>query len=162
LLYHPAVKFPRNIRRGREHYDDPESVIHVTMRIHPELSTWPGEFRDELWRLATNERNLGKVEVFAACLMPDHLHVLVRPKGMDVIKWLNSFKSVTTRASWRYGNRGGLWQPGMWDRSMRSQVDLEQTATYIVGNPVTAGLVGRAEDWQWAWAWWMEEDVSGA
>jgi len=102
------------------------------------------------------QRTANRVELYAACLMLDHVHLLLRPEAMDVIRFLNVWKSWTTRVAWQHGVRGGLWQPGMWDRTIRNQDDFDRTVDYIVRNPVTAGLVDAPESWPWAWAWYWE------
>ena len=37
-------------------------------------------------------------EVLAACLMPDHLHVIVGVDRVDLVKFVADLKSCTTRA----------------------------------------------------------------
>ena len=86
--------------------------------------------------------------------MPDHLHLLLGPRDQDVLLFVNAWKSWTTRLAWKHGMRGALWQPGMWDRTIRSPEDFDEVVDYIVRNPVAAGLVEQIEDWPWAWAWY--------
>jgi REP element-mobilizing transposase RayT len=155
-MYHLAVRFPRPIRRPLPHYANRELRFHLTFQAHPEIPAFAPALRDAIWASLMSERQMGRVELFAACLMPDHLHVLLRPDGLDVIRFVNSWKSVSTRISWGFGNHGGLWQPGMWDRTMRTAGDFEKTAEYIASNPVAEGLVEAERQWPWVWAWWFE------
>lgn len=83
--------------------------------------------------------------------MPDHLHLLVSPRELDIIRFTNVWKSWTTTLAHRHGRMGAIWQPGMWDRSIRNDDDLGRTTLYIVQNPVAAGLVDVSEDWPWVW-----------
>jgi len=39
------------------------------------------------------------------------------------------------------------WQPGCFDRLLRSDKDLGNKWIYVQENPVRAGLIQRAEDW---------------
>ncbi len=39
---------------------------------------------------------------------------------------------------------------GYWDRYIRDERHLNAAVHYIHTNPVKAGLVKRAEDWQWS------------
>ena len=97
-----------------------------------------------------------RVEVIAACVMPDHLHLLIRPRASNALAFVNAFKSWTTRLAWKAGHHGAIWQPGSWDRTMRSSDDLLKTVTYIVTNPVRAGLVANERDWPWTWVTALE------
>lgn len=82
-------------------------------------------------------------------LMPDHVHFLMAPGGMDVSleSWMTLWKRTLTRAL----NQGpGRWQKGHWDTRMRSSEACAQKWQYVVENPVRKGLVTRAEDWPYA------------
>jgi REP element-mobilizing transposase RayT len=88
-----------------------------------------------IWRSTIEQRDAGRIQLFAACLMPDHLHLLVGPANDDLIAFENAWKSWTTRQSWKLGNKNALWQPGMWDRTIRPDEDFEDVAMYIVAQP---------------------------
>jgi hypothetical protein len=55
-------------------------------------------------------------------------------------------KPQTSRTSLRYP----LWQPRFFDRALRSVKEYYEKVEYIHPNPVRAGLVKRAEEWQWS------------
>jgi hypothetical protein len=75
--------------------------------------------------------------------MPDHLHHLLRTDGLDVNPFANVWKSWTTTAAWK-GYRGALWQPGMWDRTIRDAADFDTTVDYIVATPAPPACGGAA------------------
>src|SRR6266481_1029582 len=84
--------------------------------------------------------------ILAAILMPDHLHVVVTPRENREAK-LGNFSAALKRwmreelkASWK-------WQPGCFDRLLRSGESLHDKWLYVQENPVRAGLVQRWEDW---------------
>lgn len=54
------------------------------------------------------------------------------------------------KATWR-------WQPGCFDRLLRSDESLEEKWLYVEENPVRAGLVSRWQDWPYRY----EADDSG-
>jgi putative transposase len=76
----------------------------------------------------------------AACLMPDHLHWLVRLED-PLADTLRGFKTFTTRLAWGRGVAGSLWQRSFYDRLIRDEVQLGAVVEYIRQNPVRAGLV---------------------
>ncbi|MBI2766952.1 MAG: transposase [Chloroflexi bacterium] len=155
------MKYPKSIRLPASTYADRAVTTHVTIRAHPEISRFPDGLMDAIWATLLEQRSAGRVELLAACLMPDHVHLVLRPLEMDLLKFLNVWKSWTTRLAWTNGFRGGLWQPGMWDRSIRDGDDAEATMAYVLRNPVAAGLCPDERDWKRSWAWsWESEPLT--
>jgi putative transposase len=150
------VQLPKTIRLPHEAYANPDRVFHVTMRAaigeRPFTSRPTGA---AIWQLVVNERERDSIELLAACLMPDHLHALVSPRSKDIIRWVDGFKSWSTRVAPRTRPQRILWQPGFYDRAVRSG-ELDTTVKYILENPVAAGLVDEAERWPWVAAWVSE------
>jgi hypothetical protein len=69
---------------------------------------------------------------------------------MDLVTWIGALKSFTTRAAWRTGWRGALWQPSFWDRRLRDRQEVEDTVAYVLRNPLAAELVREEMDWPWS------------
>jgi REP element-mobilizing transposase RayT len=105
-----------------------------------------------------------RYRLLAWVVMPNHVHVLFEPlAGWKVGKIVASWKSYTGRriAEFWKGAKGtagsGLWLAGQrvwqreyWDRYIRNERHLLSAVDYIHQNPVRAGLVSRAEDWEWS------------
>jgi REP element-mobilizing transposase RayT len=101
--------------------------------------------------------------LFAACVMPDHVHMLIqpmpmpRPAGADVEFWalgeiMHSIKSWTAHEINKLeGESGTLWQKEWFDRYVRGDRDLEEKYRYILNNPQADGIVEHAEDYPWCW-----------
>jgi putative transposase len=69
------------------------------------------------------------------------VHLLVRVDGrVDVIQFVKSFKSRSTRLAWTFGHPGQLWQRSFHDRVLREMDDEQECLRYILANPVRAGL----------------------
>jgi len=83
--------------------------------------------------------------VLAAVLMPDHLHVIVSPVGASDAK-LGNFPAALKRWIRRELNTEWNWQPGCFDRLLRSDESLHEKWLYVQDNPVRAGLVNRWTD----------------
>ncbi len=78
--------------------------------------------------------------------MPDHIHVLLKggSNDSDFLKWLDLFRQLS--AFWeKRRSRCVLWQEGYWDYTLRDDESVPGIASYIVWNPVAAGLVARPE-----------------
>src|SRR5215213_486713 len=81
--------------------------------------------------------------------MPDHVHVLAAPtedreaKLGNLSAALKRWIRQELKATWQ-------WQPGSFDRLLRSTESLTDKWLYIRENPVRAGLVERSEDWPYS------------
>ena len=78
--------------------------------------------------------------------MPDHVHALVEGErdDADFIKWLDLWRQLTG-FYWRKRTARFLWEEGYWDYTLRDDDSVLGIASYIVWNPVRAGLVPRPE-----------------
>ena len=141
------MHFPRSIRREPGHYAAGSAWFHVSVRVHPEVARFAPCVSEAIWTATLAEASTGRVIIAAVCLMPDHLHVLVQPRTTDLLRWLNAWKSITTRKAWACGHRGALWQPGMWDRAIRTSEEFAAVVAYIRANPVAAGLREESSEW---------------
>ncbi len=86
--------------------------------------------------------------VFAYCLMPDHVHVLIEAERADAdfLKWVHLWRQLS--GFWERKRTGQyLWQEGYWDHTLRDDESLSAVAAYIVLNPVRAGLVASPEEY---------------
>lgn len=84
--------------------------------------------------------------ILAAMLMPDHLHVIIAPmEGRDTK--LGNFSAALKRWMRRELNASWNWQPGCFDRLLRSDESLHDKWLYVQENPVRAGLVTHWKDW---------------
>ena len=129
--------------------------------------------RDVLAAALTTAKARFKFELFAWVVMPEHVHLLLRPRDeMPLDRILNYIKkSVAQRviARWkeldarilrtiaRPDGSPRFWQKGGgFDRNVRDEPELMKEIGYIHRNPVKRGLVERAEQWKWSSArWWL-------
>jgi REP element-mobilizing transposase RayT len=90
-------------------------------------------------------------DLFAWVVIPDHVHVVMKPHyGLpEVMRWLKSATAV--RANRLIGRAGEpFWQREYSDRWIRGARKLASVIRYAEENPMKAGLVSRAEDWRWS------------
>ena len=112
-------------------------------------------FRDEDYRnyksmLACWSSTHG-VEVWAYCLMPNHVHLVLVPAKKDS---LHKAVSETHRRYTQQVNQREGWQGHLWQDRFKSYVMdqpyLLAAVRYIEMNPVHAGLVKRPGDYPWS------------
>jgi putative transposase len=79
-------------------------------------------------------------------LMPDHVHMLVRPmERPGLAHAIYEWKKYTAR-HFRIS-----WQRDFFDHRLRANESLLEKAEYILQNPVRAGLVADAREWPYVW-----------
>ena len=93
----------------------------------------------------------GEYQLGAWVLMPNHVHLLMRPAG-ELSRVLSNLKGRSARAANLVLNRTGqpFWAKDYFDRWIRDSAQAERTVRYIEQNPVRAGLCRLAEDWRWS------------
>ena len=88
-----------------------------------------------------------RYELHEWCVMPNHVHVIVRPfAGHSLDGILHSWKSYTANEANRLlERRGAFWQAESYDHLVRDKADYAWAVGYVRGNPEKAGLA----DWPW-------------
>jgi hypothetical protein len=76
-------------------------------------------------------------------------------------KITKTVKNYSARQANAILKRTGLpfWQDESYDHWSRGREETQRIRRYIEENPVTAGLVTKAEDWRWSSAYSREQDV---
>lgn len=91
------------------------------------------------------------VEIWAYCLMPNHVHLIAIPEGEKSLA--SAMAQIHKRYSWivneREGWRGHLWQERFASFVMDDKY-LLMCARYVEMNPVRAGLAAEPHDWPWS------------
>ncbi|HTQ97857.1 MAG TPA: transposase [Candidatus Acidoferrum sp.] len=93
----------------------------------------------------------GLCAVHAYVVMPNHVHLLLEPK-VELKEITKAIKGCSARECNKALNRMGqrFWQDESFDHWVRSATSFERIRKYIESNPVSAGLVKEAKDWQWS------------
>lgn len=125
---------------------------HVTQRGNRRQKTFfcDGDFEMYLALLTEWCAKRG-TEIWAWCLMPNHVHLIAVPADPDGLRAAlgETHRRYTRLINARKGWRGHLWQ----ERFASFPLDenhLLAAARYVELNPVRAGLVRRPEDYRWS------------
>ncbi|MCC7363277.1 MAG: transposase [Dehalococcoidia bacterium] len=143
--------FPRRTRLPPGVYENRGLTFHLILRAWPGTRPFRGPVGAAVWHSVMNERTRDAVDLLAACLMPDHLHVAVRPARLSIPRWVQSFKPHTTKLAIDRRHGRNLWQPRYYDRVVR-EGELTTLIAYIVNNPLAAGLAEELDEWPWTWS----------
>lgn len=125
---------------------------HVTQRGNGRARTFFGDGDYALYRdlLAANCRAAG-VEVWAWCLMPNHVHLILVPSDSDGLRHALArvHRSYAGTIQARRKRTGHFWQ-GRFGAVVMDEQHLAAALRYVSLNPVRARLVQRAQDWRWS------------
>lgn len=97
----------------------------------------------------------GLTHSLAWAVMPDHVHWLLalraRTLGFVVQRFKGRSALLLNRAR---GDSGPVWQAGYYDHCVRGEESLRGQATYLLANPVRAGLADAVGRYPFAWCRW--------
>jgi putative transposase len=125
---------------------------HITQRGNRRQTTF---FCDEDYAayLELMSQWCGKhgVEIWAYCLMPNHVHMIAAPKSEDGLRRAigEAHRRYTRRVNFREGWRGHLWQ-GRFASFVLHEPYLLAAARYVELNPVRARLVTAPSEYRWS------------
>jgi putative transposase len=91
------------------------------------------------------------VEIWAYCLMPNHVHLIAVPQSADGLRRAigEAHRCYTRMINSREGWRGHLWQ-GRFASFVLDESYLLTAARYVELNPVRAGLVDAPSRYRWS------------
>jgi putative transposase len=125
---------------------------HVTQRGNGGARTFFGDDDYARYRdlLAASCRAAG-VDIWAWCLMPNHVHLILTPSDPDGLRRALSrvHRTYAGVIQARRKRSGHFWQ-GRFGAVPMDEEYLAAALRYVSLNPVRARLVARAQDWKWS------------
>jgi putative transposase len=130
----------------------PEYAYHVTHRGNRREDVFFDEEDREVYKKWLKEyADQYGLEIWAYCLMSNHVHLLVCPRKEDALA--NALGRTQMRYA-RYVNRKQGWSGHLWANRFYSTVlddaHLWMAVKYVELNPVRVGMVGQAEAYTWS------------
>lgn len=99
-----------------------------------------------------------RYQLFAAVIMPDHVHLLLKPLPKPngdywtVSSIMHSVKGYSAKQIPAVMNHiGTVWQPERYDRIIRDRQHFSATYRYICQNPVKANLSKIPDQYPYLW-----------
>jgi putative transposase len=130
----------------------PEAPHHVVQRGNRRQRTFfcPQDYVAYL-KIAAEEFSKAGVQVWAYCLMPNHVHLIAVPERQDALAAAVGLTHLryTLRVNEREGWTGFLWQ-GRFASFPMDERYLLACERYVGLNPVRAGLAKHACEWPWS------------
>ena len=149
-------------KRNLPHFERPWGKYAVVFSTHERRPLSPGE-RDLVMQTILTARKRNQIELYAASVMPDHVHLLFEPQIKETdangkaVFWslteiLKGIKSTTAhRINKTAGRTGPVWGRESFDRLIRSESDLQEKFQYICRNPWDAEIVREGKEYPWLW-----------
>lgn len=125
---------------------------HVTQRGNRRQPVFFSDSdRIEYLRLMAEWCRLCGVEIWAYCLMPNHVHLVAVPEGEESLARGigEAHRRHTRRVNFSRGWKGYLWQ-GRFASFPMDEPYLLAAVRYVELNPVRARLVRRASEYSWS------------
>jgi threonyl-tRNA synthetase/REP element-mobilizing transposase RayT len=150
-------------KRNLPHFERPWAKYMVTFGTVNRGQLSP-QARDIVLKSLLFMHEQRRYELYAACVMPDHVHLLFEPQIKEQDKegkpifWslteiLHSIKSFTAHeineAQQTKGNP--VWEKESFDRMIRGESDMEEKFHYICKNPWEVGAAKHDENYRWLW-----------
>jgi putative transposase len=129
-------------------------VYHVLNRGNGRMGIFrkPGDYQAFVELLALGKER-ARIEVFGFCLMPNHWHLVVRPRGdgdlAAYLSWVTNTHVKRYRSHYRRTS-GHLYQGRYKSFPVQEDAYFLTLMRYVEANPLRAKRVARAQDWRWS------------
>ena len=130
---------------------DPDAVYHISNRTQEAkyLFVPDDEFNELAHKWLKRAVRIYKVELYAAVMMGNHFHLLVRAPLMNLSKFMQYFQTNLARAVNKLRKR---FDAAVFPRRFAAEPVLDEASfdrmlAYVLCNPVAANLVARPEEY---------------
>ncbi len=108
-----------------------------------------------------NAKQFFNFDIFAICILPDHIHMILKPENIhEYPKIITSIKYYFSNnidvgvetPTYGYKNKGerGIWQRRYYEHTIRDEEDLNRHLDYIHYNPVKHNHTKNVKDWEFS------------
>ena len=93
-----------------------------------------------------------RVLIVAYCLMPTHIHLVLKQIKDDGIMLFmkNSLESFSKYFNVKYKRKGPLWESRFKNVPVKDDEQLLHLTRYVHLNPVSAGIIKKPEEWKYS------------
>ena len=156
-------------KRHLPHFERPWAKYMVSFSTREKRHLTPAE-RDIVMASIRYGHDHRHYELYAACVMPDHVHLLFEPQiksetptgepvFYSLVDILQTIISTTAHRINKAANVNGVhvWEEESFDRLIRGEADLHEKFGYICRNPSDAKI--QLPDGSYPWLWTAEHDA---
>jgi len=158
----PDASETRYTKRRLPHFERPWGKYAITFSTHKRAQLSDKARRIVLDSLVFGHNN-NRYLLYIACVMPDHVHILIEPQPKNrtpeghpefysLTEILHSIKSFTAHEINKLeGTTGPVWEKESHDRLIRSEADLQEKFRYILENPYRDNLAAPDAEYPYIW-----------
>jgi putative transposase len=136
---------------------------HVLNRANRRVEVFhdPSDY-DAFVALMEKAQEHEELSILAACLMPNHFHLVVRPtRPQSISRWVHWLCTTHVRHYHaKHGTSGRVWQGPYKACLINTDHYLLAALRYVERNAQEAKIVRRAEDWRWGSLNWRGGNTS--
>ena len=143
-------------RRKLPHYQPDGKTFFITFSTSKH---WPIPERARCFVADSIHYGNGRrFDLHAFVVMPDHIHIILTPRWdangtFSISDIMQAIKGASAhRINHFLGRYGKVWQDESFDRALRCDEAIDRKMSYVIENPVRAGLVQTPGDYPWAWS----------
>ncbi len=138
------ARIPRVVVPGAPHHVTHRGNLRADVFLTPEA-------RQQYIALLSGCAARAGMEIWAWCLMTNHIHLLVVPHNADSLRRGVGLahQRFAAAVNAHHGWTGHLWANRYYS-TVLDETHLWRAVKYVELNPVRAGLVARAEDYPWS------------
>jgi putative transposase len=143
-------------------------VYHVLNRANGRLPIFQkdGDYDAFVRILGEALEHVPAMRLLSFCLMPNHWHLLLWPRGdgelSDFGHWLTLTHTQRWHAHYHDVGTGHLYQGRFKSFPIDADEHFLHVCRYVERNALRAGLVRRAEAWRWSSLWLRQQAVDAA
>jgi len=130
---------------------------HVINRGNNQLQRFHdrADYAAFLWLIAEANDHV-PLPIIGACVMPNHVHLVVRPnRDADIALWTHwLFTTHARRYHKKHLSSGRVWQGRFKAFVIQDDAHLLTVLRYVERNALSANLAARAETWEWGSLRW--------
>lgn len=138
-------------RKARE--KSPESIYHVMCRSNPEILLFRDD-DDKDYYLFLLKKYIDKYQckLYAYCLMDNHVHLHLDPKGFDISKFMHSVNTAYVRYyNKKYSRYGHVFQDRFQSKILNTEAYNFAVSAYTHNNPnKIQGYSGKEENYPYS------------
>jgi len=146
----PKSKYPKRKRirlPDKTVYSIPGTLAHIIISTHNKISYFSDETIVTMFQNFLENLKDGKeFKIWAYCIMPDHVHLLLEAGSKGIIEAVKTIKGRFSRKVHKVA-REFKWQRSFYDHILRKEETIEKVAYYIWENPIKEGLANSLEEY---------------
>jgi putative transposase len=140
------------------------AAYHVTSRTNAKVPAFENRLGRKIILITLeNAKEKYGFRLHNFCIMPTHIHLLITPNSGTNLSRIMQWIKTHSAKRWNCTNnsKDHLWGERFFARQIKDITDYLSVKNYIDQNPVNAGLVSYAPDWEACGAYYIANGISG-